>query len=213
MTAVNLKVSVPVCSFRKSYAREYLETERIPPPSTVYGFLLSLVGEEDRWKYTGTRLAIAVTKCPELSTILRTVWRVQNREDLPGAGRNKKPDFKEILTDLEFGVWVEEGELSERVKRAFCPDTPVDRYGGLSLGESVDLVNEITISPNWDNMEGTWLYGEPEGKLPLPVWVDHVGTKGTKWIQVNLIENKLETPGQEDPRWLTIEPPENNRNG
>ena len=47
MEAISLMVSVPFCSFRKPYAREFFETERIPPPATVYGFLLSLIGEED----------------------------------------------------------------------------------------------------------------------------------------------------------------------
>ena len=37
-------VTVPVACFRKGLAREYLETEPLPPPATCYGFLLSLVG-------------------------------------------------------------------------------------------------------------------------------------------------------------------------
>jgi CRISPR-associated Cas5-like protein len=48
------------CSFRKGSAREYLETEEVPPPTTVYGFLLSLVGKEERLAYAGTGLAYAV---------------------------------------------------------------------------------------------------------------------------------------------------------
>ena len=35
-------VSVPIACFRKGLAREYLETEPLPPPATCYGFLLSL---------------------------------------------------------------------------------------------------------------------------------------------------------------------------
>ena len=42
---IGLYVTVPVACFRKGLAREYLETEPLPPPSTCYGFLLSLVGE------------------------------------------------------------------------------------------------------------------------------------------------------------------------
>jgi CRISPR-associated Cas5-like protein len=40
LEAISLMESVPVSSFRKPYAREFFEIERIPPPATVYGFLL-----------------------------------------------------------------------------------------------------------------------------------------------------------------------------
>src|SRR6202044_1447868 len=38
-------VSAPVASFRVPQAREYWETLPCPPPATVYGMLLSAVGE------------------------------------------------------------------------------------------------------------------------------------------------------------------------
>jgi CRISPR-associated Cas5-like protein len=41
---LGLRVTVPIACFRKGMAREYLETEMLPPPATCYGFLLSLVG-------------------------------------------------------------------------------------------------------------------------------------------------------------------------
>ena len=41
---LGIYVSVPVACFRKGLAREFLETEALPPPATCYGFLLSLVG-------------------------------------------------------------------------------------------------------------------------------------------------------------------------
>jgi len=39
----------------------------------------------------------------------------------------------------------------------------------------------------------------------LPVWVDHVGSKGTIWQQFSLKEGILETPPENDERWITIE--------
>ena len=48
---LGLRVTVPVACFRKGLAREYLETEQLPPPATCYGFLLSLVGETDRRRH------------------------------------------------------------------------------------------------------------------------------------------------------------------
>ena len=43
---LGIYVTVPIASFRKGFAQEYLETEQIPPPATCYGFLLSLVLQE-----------------------------------------------------------------------------------------------------------------------------------------------------------------------
>ena len=45
---ITLRVEVPYASFRKSYARSFAETYPLPPPATVYGMLLSLVGERFR---------------------------------------------------------------------------------------------------------------------------------------------------------------------
>lgn len=54
---LGLRVIVPIACFRKGLAREYLETEQLPPPSTCYGFLLSLVGETRRPRHAGCRVA------------------------------------------------------------------------------------------------------------------------------------------------------------
>ena len=56
-----------------------------------------------------------------------------------------------------------------------------------------------------DVFKGYWLVRDPEGDLPLPVWVDHVGSKGTVWRQFRLEEGLLETPPENDERWITIE--------
>lgn len=69
-------VSVPIACFRKGIAREYLETEMVPPPSTCYGFFLSLIGEEDRWRHIGCRIVPATLNDPNRSAVMRTVWRV-----------------------------------------------------------------------------------------------------------------------------------------
>ncbi len=57
---IGVYVSVPVACFRKGFAREYLETEVLPPPATCYGFLLSLVGETER-------IGTSVAAWPQLS--------------------------------------------------------------------------------------------------------------------------------------------------
>jgi len=85
------------------------------------------------------------------------------------------------------------------------PDFHEDQAVGLSLGESRDLVNDILWFPKWPQVKGYWLVRDPEGDLPLPVWVDHVGSKGTVWRQFRMEKGILETPPENDDRWITIE--------
>lgn len=207
MSAVSLALSVPVCSFRKPYAREFLETERMPPPSTVYGLLLSLVGEEDRYRHVGTAVAIAVTRMPAVSVVLRTVWRIKYKDVPLGTGSNRRPDYQEILTGLQIAVWVEEGPLAHRLAHAAKDPSTISRHGALSLGESRDLVDDVRFNPRWEGTTGRWLSQDPEGEHPLPVWVDHVGSKGTNWRQFRIVEGPLTEPEVADTRWISIEPP------
>ena len=94
-------VTVPVACFRKGLAREYLETEPLPPSSTCYGFLLSLVGETDRYRHIGCRIAPALIGRPEKSTILRTVWRTKSKKLRMGDGNNRTPAQQELLTGVQ----------------------------------------------------------------------------------------------------------------
>src|SRR3712207_4042527 len=103
-----LYVSVPVAAFRAPYAREYLETLPCPPPATVYGMLLSLVGEEDRRVHTGAEVALAMLTEPAISTVLRTSWRLKTKSPL-GMDENKRPDYQELLTDVRLALWVRQG--------------------------------------------------------------------------------------------------------
>src|SRR5437660_12643720 len=85
-SVITLRVEVPYASFRKSYARSFAETYPLPPPATVYGMLLSLVGERFRRRHAGVRLAFAY-KCrmqdqqchmpclPRVATTLRKLSR------------------------------------------------------------------------------------------------------------------------------------------
>jgi len=213
MPTISLRVSVPICSLRKPYAREFLETETVPPPSTVYGFLLSLVGEESRQRYIGTQLAIAVFQHPSVSQVLRTSWRTKSREVGPGIGNNKIPNYQEVLTGLIFGVQLKQGEpLAERIQTIFAKDAGgsrfahLKRYGGLSFGESRDLVDTVDYLPT-DDGSCRWLTHNPEGVLALPVWVDHVGSKGTRWEQFELHKGRWNDSLSEE-HWMTIQPRE-----
>src|SRR5437763_4833672 len=145
---LGLYVTVPIACFRKGLAREYLETEPLPPPATCYGFLLSLVGEERRARHVGCRVAPVLLNEPEQSVVLRTVWRVKN---LPlGASGNTRPDYQQLLSPVELVVWLDSSEevagaerLEARVARALDQPSSIERFGGLSLGESTHLVDEV----------------------------------------------------------------------
>src|SRR5262249_47772661 len=144
---LGLYVTVPIACFRKGLAREYLETEALPPPATCYGFLLSLVGETRRARHVGCRVCPVLLNEPEVSTVLRTVWRVKS---LPlGTGGNTRPDYQQLLTDVRIVLWLDSTEegphprLEERVVQALGSPETVDRFGGLCLGESTHLVDEV----------------------------------------------------------------------
>jgi len=285
---LGIYVTIPVACFRKGLAREYLETEVIPPPSTCYGFLLSLVGEQDRKRHIGCRITSAVLGEPQKSTVLRTMWRIKEyngwqdesgkwyefaESDLKrfrewliqriaaeisyqtiesrshaieslrwnqflrewidlgrpipksfsvdkelrkqinawsqsysefkpmmGSGVNARPDFQELLTEVRIIIWLESSEelmkeetLEIRVTYALKNPATIVRYGGLSLGESTHLVDEVKIlskivENSFPKLEKTCraFVVRDRGRYTLPVWVDHVGSAGTRYATGDL---------------------------
>jgi CRISPR-associated protein Cas5t len=199
---VGLYVSVPVASFRKGLAREYLETEELPAPATCYGFLLSLVGETDRTRHVGCRVTAALIQQPERSVVLRTIWRIKNRNLPMGDGNNRMPAQQEILTGVRVVIWLASDEeqrkdisLEERTLEALSRPECVDRFGGLSLGESSHLVDEIKLFESDSTRRAAMFLLADHGQLTLPVWVDHVGSKDTTYVTGDLIELPLVAPG------------------
>jgi CRISPR-associated protein Cas5t len=211
MEPVGLYISVPVACFRAPRAREYFETFPCPPPSTVYGMLLSMVGEVNRRVHEGAEIAIALLSEPAYSVVLRTLWRVKDRGEGPGLGNNRRPDFQELLTDVRLAVWVRGGvvetsemPLSERVKNSIAQPGSISRFGGLSLGESTHLVDEMS-SLNQKAESGRLLVAEDDGDLSLPIWPDHVGSV-TRWGQYRLKEFDF-TARLPEEAWTIIQRP------
>ncbi len=186
------------------FCRCNLETEEIPPPSTIYGFLLSLIGEENRYKYLGTNIAYAIICQPEKSVVIRTAWKMKSKALTPGMGKNRSPDFQELLTGLQLAVWIRKGPLAVRLRIAGESPRKIDRYGGLCLGESKDLVNDVCWFPEWLQNDALWVIPDADGDIPLPVWVDHVGAKNTVWNQFRMSREQLDFPSKDDPRWICI---------
>ncbi len=214
METLALYVSVPVASFRVPQAREYFETLPCPPPSTVYGMLLSVVGEPDRLRHVGAEVAVALLSMPQRSVVLRTLWRVKTRNAGPGIGENKRPDFQELLTGVRLAVWVRTGvheeappRLVERLRDALAAPQHTNRFGGLSLGESTHLVDEVRPLRLDDATSGQLLVRDPQGELALPVWPDHVGSAETRWEQYRLMASSI-GPEPDERAWTTILRPE-----
>ncbi|MBE9114711.1 type I-MYXAN CRISPR-associated protein Cas5/Cmx5/DevS [Lusitaniella coriacea LEGE 07157] len=204
-----LRVDVPIACFRKSRAREYAETYPVPPPSTIYGMLLSLVGEMNRHKHCGVKLAISLLSKPQQSTVIRTFRRFKKKEIHDPT--NARPDYQELLTNIQFVVCIDAGEdtaqptLPERLRDALTNPSTVRRFGGLCLGESRDLINSVSIVRDKDkNNPLQWLEQNEDGLLTLPYWVDHIGSKGTRWRRYHLMQPSKEwQPSQQS--WTTIQ--------
>jgi CRISPR-associated protein Cas5t len=249
---LGVHVTVPIACFRKGMAREYLETEPLPPPATCYGFLLALVGEVDRWRHSGVRVVPVLIGKPDRSVVLRTVWRIKEdnywvdptgkvhivgktkktrtefenwvhskRWKKPqyeyglGSGSNARPDYQQLLTGVELVIWLDSTEekpgtpnLEERVSQSLDPSRRglVARFGGLSLGESTHLVDQVCAFAGDCQRGGQAFLLAPQGRLTLPVWVDHVGSAGTRYVTGDLVECDLAPPAIE--RMPEIRPPD-----
>lgn len=217
---IGLYVSVPIASFRRGAAREYWETLPLPPPSTVYGFLLSMVGETDRDRHVGARCTAGVIGQPDQSTVLRKLWRVKDKKLGLGNGANVRPDYQELLTNVRLVIWLDSSDekpseepdgktLEDRVAASLTDDgrRSIQRFGGLSLGESTHMVDEvmpIERAPDLDDESVRLFLLDKSGNFTLPVWVDHVGSKGTRNALGRLVEGTYEAPTVE--RLPSIEP-------
>ena len=208
-----LHVTVPIACWRKGLAREYLETEEIPPPATCYGFFLSLVGETDRRRHIGCRVTAGLLGNTTKSVVLRTMWRVKKTP--LGSASNTRPDYQQLLTGaspdfpfVELVLWLDSmaetapaPRLEERVRAALdCSSRgTLSRFGGLSLGESTHLVDSVSlltpplIASLLDRPYRIFLQ-DRYGRMTLPIWVDHVGSSKTRYAVGNLVPRKLEPP-------------------
>jgi CRISPR-associated protein Cas5t len=142
---------------------------------------------------------------PELSVVLRTVWRVKS---LPlGTGGNLRPDFQQLLSPIELVMWLDSSEeiddgerLESRVLRALDQPKTIERFGGLSLGESTHLVDQVRRFPRPDRnpkdaqQEGQTFLLVQNGQLTLPIWVDHVGSTGTRHATGTLQRGTVAAP-------------------
>jgi CRISPR-associated protein Cas5t len=247
---LGLYVTIPIACFRKGLAREYLETEPLPPPATCYGFLLSLVGETRRSRHVGCRVCPVLLNEPEMTPVLRTLWRIKDAnyyvdptgkvhvvssqkkqrdkfeawvraQGWPspeyefglGCGTNLRPDYQQLLAPVELLIWLDSSEeqdpaerLERLVQQSLENPASINRFGGLSFGESTHLVDQVKLFPGDAGRQGTAFLLAERGPLTLPVWVDHVGSAGTRHVTGDLESVPLTPPPRE--RMPRIEPKE-----
>jgi CRISPR-associated protein Cas5t len=169
-----IRVEVPVCAFRPHASREYQDTFPVPPPATVYGMLLSLLGvpRDEKARHRGAEVALAVAALPGRSKVFRKLRRGGDLEDT-------RPDYQDLLIDLALWVWLRPGSdpadppLSARIPAALERPAALTRCGGLSLGESSYLVDVVRVDPAPPDRL-IFLTPDDRGFYSLPVWVDHL---------------------------------------
>ncbi len=201
-----LRVDVPVCAFRPYESREYQDTHPVPPPSAVYGMLLSLcgVGREEKMRHAGVALALGIQGEPERGRVFRKLRRGKELEDI-------RPDYQDLLLGLRLWIWLAAAKdkslpsLPEAVQLALSNPETVKRSGGLSLGESSYLVD--TVKSQWpdDDEKLTFIMPDQSGFYTLPVWIDHAANQRRRdrfRIDEHLVSEGLPLS------WISITPPE-----
>lgn len=213
---ITLQIEVPYASFRKSYARSYAETYPLPPPATIYGMLLSLVGERFRHRHEGVQLAFAFKKLPDIATTLRKLSRYKYGVSAKQSTFGNAPDFVETLCGIELLCWVDSSQeqnhgisFESRIISAVEYPEKIERYGLLSLGLSDDAVNDLSICKD---LSGQWcrLLPSDSGLMELPVWVDHLGSVMTRWQRYSLDQFPIQIstpPDGVEWQWTKITKP------
>ena len=220
---LTLWLSVPITGLRPMRAREYQETYPAPPPSTVYGMLLSLVGieREHKHKHIGLRIALALAENGEGSLwqrqekgrVLRKFRRIAQSDRDADLLADRRPDYQELLLGLEFWLWIDDSRakhpLSEEIRKVLDPERrgEITRHGGLSLGESSHLIDEIT--ERRPRGKGRFVSPSEEGFLSMPVWSERIAIKGRS--PQSLLNFEIGEPEEllADPPsdcWITIAP-------
>lgn len=177
---------IPLTSLRPYEARDYQATYPLPPPATVFGMCLSFIGVagEEVTGFDRTRMGVSGRATSPVSTVLRKMRRDPAN---PPKGRPNwpsfRPEYQELLVDLTIWFVVARGhaerDLADELLRGLERPSSIDRFGGVSLGESAFLVDSLRVveSPGSD---GWVLRPSRSGSLSMPVWVDFGDRLGTR---------------------------------
>lgn len=217
MEPLCLFVDAPMASFRPMWSREYQETYPAPPPSTIYGMLLSLVGveREEKERHVGVKIALALQDRLGTGRIFRKFRRVAQSKKNADPLTDRRPDYQELVLWLKFWLWVDDTEannpLAEKIGEALDKDRrkTIIRHGALCLGESSHMVNEIkfaagNVSPTEN--EGRFLVRDKTGFLTMPVWTDH--RNDIPYVETFTLLEPESLPAYpwEEEKWITVSP-------
>lgn len=185
---MQLYLDCPCTSFPRSFARDFKETYRYPPPSTLYGLLLALIGEDNMTAHLGVQLAIGVIGSdPQISRIVRKQRHHKFSKTHMGTyptSKFSKPNYHELLTDVQVALKLDSSRetatvtLVDRVAIALSTPENIVRFGGLSLGESWAMLNGVRHYRDSDG-EIRWLVKDNRGLISLPRWIDRNTGQGT----------------------------------
>lgn len=220
MEPLCLYVEVPFCGLRPYTSRDYQDTYPFPPPATVFGMLLSLVGVDwtDKRAHAGIEIALALEGQPERARVFRKFRRVPQNAKNAAPLASRRPDYQELLVDVHLWLWLRVGSerppqssLLTLLRRALTPSERnlISRFGGLALGESTNLINRIDLEPiERPSADLSFLVKASRGYYSLPVWVDHPRTGRDKGVKgrFDIRVMGFETSAPDDPRWITISP-------
>lgn len=201
-----IRVEVPICAFRPYASREYQDTFPVPPPATVYGMLLSLLGisREEKRRHRGAEIALGFgtsswngkkkqpTFTPELPKRSKVFRKLRRGVDL----ENTRPDYQDLLVDLAIWVWMRPGAdgtmppLSAQVHGALQNPAAIARNGGLSLGESSYLIDVVKVDESPPDRL-IFLVPDDSGYYSFPVWVDHADRHETRFGRFRMSEPTL----------------------
>lgn len=218
MEPLCLFVDVPMSSFRPMWSREYQETYPAPPPSTIYGMLLSLIGveREEKARHANIKIAVALQNQPESGRIFRKFRRVAQARKSADPLTDRRPDYQELVLWLKFWLWVDDSKaenlLTEKIGEALDKKRRknIIRHGALCLGESSHMVNEIKLAVGDANptaREGRFLVRDKTGFLTMPVWTDHENDILHVETFTLLAPTPLPTCPLEDDKWIRVAPP------
>lgn len=160
---------------------------------------------------SGTHHVVSTTK-KERDAFIKWVrskgWPEPEFEVGLGSGTNARPDYQQLLSPVTLILWLDSQDestdtstLEQRVRNGMENPALISRFGGLSLGESTHLVDEVDLFPGqmtgqFQGRTGRAFLRRDRGRLTLPVWVDHVGSAGTSYVTGDLVQvaSLLESP-------------------
>lgn len=149
-------IEAPIASFPRRFAHDYRETYLYPPRTTVFGCILSFVGELDIAAYPIESLEVGViNKHPEISSVCIKQrnfaytpggkhYKIKQQSYGPGvypSSYYSKPNIKEIVYGTKIVAKINNEPLTARIRYSLHDGG--DRFGILSLGESSAVVNSI----------------------------------------------------------------------